>query len=126
MKKPDNIVFDYKNESYDAFKKNYPTSFNSKNFNLEKIRDTKIEAQPYFKQRFSEIKKQYQELIDKLEWTNIIYNSKYNFNPVIGEKYHLYQNEKCNFLSIINPSEWNMNYLGTFVLCSNYTWKKIN
>ena len=126
MKKPDNIVFDYKNESYDAFKKNYPTSFNSKNFNVEKIRDTKIEAQPYFKQRFSEIKKQYQELIDKLEWTNIIYNSKYNFTPIIGEKYYLYQNKKYNFLSIIKPSEWNMNYLGSFVLCSNYTWKKIN
>ena len=126
MKKPDNIVFDAKNESYDAFKKKYPTSFNSKNFSVEKIRDIKIEAQPYFKQRFSEIKKQYQELVDKLEWTNIIYNSNYNFNPIVGEEYYLYKSEKYNFLSIINPNEWNMNYLGTFVLCSNYTWKKIN
>ena len=85
MKKPDNIVFDAKNESYDAFKKRYPTSFSSKNFNVEEIRDIKIEAQPYFKQRFNEIKKQYQELVEKLEWTNIIYNSNYNFNPIVGE-----------------------------------------
>ena len=56
MKKPDNIVFDAKNESYDAFKK-VSTSFSSKNFNVEEIRDIKIEAQPYFKQRFNEIKK---------------------------------------------------------------------
>ena len=126
MKKPDNIIFDTKTESYDAFKKRYPTSFSSKNFSVEKIHDIKIEAQPYFKQRFSEIKTQYQELMDKLEWTNIIYNSNYNFNPIVGEKYYLYKNEKNNFLSIITPSEWNMNYLGTFVLCSNYTWKKIN
>ena len=52
MKKPDNIVFDYKEEKYDAFKKDYPTSFNSKNFELEEIRDIKLEAQPYFKSRF--------------------------------------------------------------------------
>ena len=36
--------------------KRYPTSFSSKNFNVEEIRDIKIEAQPYFKQRFNEIK----------------------------------------------------------------------
>ena len=126
MKKPDNIVFDAKEQIYDAFKKNYPTSFNSKNFILEKIQDIKSESQPYFKQRFNEIKNQYQELIDRLEWTNAINNSKYNFNPIVGEKYYLYKNEKRNFLSLIKPSEWNMNYLGTFVLCSNYTWEKIN
>tara|TARA_B100000287_G_C20472076_1_gene717654 strand:+ start:297 stop:677 length:381 start_codon:yes stop_codon:yes gene_type:complete len=126
MKRPDNIVYNSVDNVYDAFKKNYPTNFSSKNFTIEKINDIKVEAQPYFKQRFNEIKKQYQDLFEKLEWNEIIHNSKYNFNPIIGEKYHLYKTKKHNFLSIISPSEWDRKYIGTFKLCSNYTWKKIN
>ena len=57
MKKPDNVVFNYEENQYDAFKREYPTSFNSKNFNLEKIENIKLESKPYFKEKFLEIKK---------------------------------------------------------------------
>ena len=41
MEKADNIVFNKLTKEYDAFKKDYPTSFNSKNFALEEIKDLK-------------------------------------------------------------------------------------
>ena len=126
MKKPDNIVYDYEIDEYDAYKKSYPTSFNSKNFGIQKIKDLKSESMPYFHQKFQEIKQNYEVLLRKLEWNQTIFNSKCNFNPIIGQKYHLYINKNNNnFLSIINPEEWKMKHLGTFILKTNNTWEKV-
>ena len=124
MKKPDNIVFNEENNEYHGYKLSYPTSFTSKNFEIDKLVNLKKEAQPYFQSKFSEIKKEYDLLITKLKWNEIIVNAKFNFNPIVGQKYYLYENKKNNFLSIISPNEWNMKYLGTFVLLSNFTWQK--
>tara|TARA_B000000441_G_C21352535_1_gene128682 strand:+ start:85 stop:465 length:381 start_codon:yes stop_codon:yes gene_type:complete len=125
MKKPDNIVFNYESNKYDAFKKSYPTSFSAKSFNLEKIKNLKLEAQPYFKGRFNELKEQYEKLLIELKWNEEIFNSKINFNPIIGQKYYLYKKKNYKFLSIIKPSEWDMEFIGTFILNSNQSWKKI-
>ena len=57
MKKPDNIVYNNTLEEYDAFKKQYPTSFSAKNFELEEIENLQRQAKPYFSQKFLEIKK---------------------------------------------------------------------
>ena len=38
-KKADNIVYNYSSKEYDAFSKEYPTSFTSKTFRPEKIKD---------------------------------------------------------------------------------------
>tara|TARA_B100001250_G_C19718878_1_gene752865 strand:- start:402 stop:563 length:162 start_codon:yes stop_codon:yes gene_type:complete len=51
MKKPDNVVFNTVTKEYDSYKKEYPTSFNSKNFSAEKITRLKLESQPYFKKK---------------------------------------------------------------------------
>ena len=125
MTKPDNIVFNYKSEEYDAFKKTFPTSFNSKNFNIEKIKNLKTEAQPYFRGRILELQDQYKKLLEELKWNKEVYNSRMNFNPIIGEKYYLYKKPNYKFLSIIKPSEWNMKFIGAFILNSNHTWRKI-
>tara|TARA_B100000902_G_scaffold67967_1_gene74106 strand:- start:15803 stop:16180 length:378 start_codon:yes stop_codon:yes gene_type:complete len=125
MKKADNIVYNYNSKTYDAFKKNYPTSFNSKNFEIEKINNLKIEARPYFEKKFLEIRNQYLKMTEKLKWNEIIFNSKCNFNPIIGNTYYLYKKNNEYFLSIIKPKEWNINHQGTFILESNHSWKKI-
>ena len=57
MKKPDNVIFNEKTQEYDAYKKEYPVSFSSKTFEVDKITNLKLEAQPYFKNRFLEIKR---------------------------------------------------------------------
>ena len=123
--KPDNIVYNETSNEYDAFKKNYPTNFNSKNFSKEIIKDLKSEAKPYFLQKLNEIKLEYDSIVEKIKWNEIIFNSNYNFNPVVGKKYYLYKNKNKVFLSLISPNEWTMNYLGTFILQTNNTWSKI-
>lgn len=124
MKKPDNVVYNETTQEYDAYKKPYPVSFNSKNYELDNLNNLKAEAQPYFKKRFLEIKKEYDQLRKKLKWNEIIFNSKFSFIPVIGKKYYLYENEKTYFLSIISPKEWSKNHIGTFKLNSNQSWDK--
>ncbi len=84
------------------------------------------DSRNYFRNKFLEIKKEYETLLEKLNWNEIIYNAKYNFNPIVGKSYYLYQNKEDNtFLSIIEPDEWDMQNLGTFRLLTNNTWEKI-
>ena len=82
MKKPDSVVFSNETQEYDSYKKEFPTSFNSKNFSAEKTSKTKIESQAYFKNRFIEIKDQYESLLKEFEWNELIFSSKYNFQLV--------------------------------------------
>jgi hypothetical protein len=126
MKKADNIVFDYETNRYDAHLKEYPTSFNSKNFSIDKLKDLKNVAQPYFKSKLLEVQQKYEKLKQELSWNQRIYNAKCNFNPIIGEKYYLYKDTKKEFLSIITPVEWKFECIGAFKLNSNQIWQKIN
>jgi len=78
------------------------------------------------KKRYDEILKQAEELQNLYILNQEIYNSKYNFEPIVGNVYHLYQNsEDENFLSIIEPSEWNKKHLCSVILNSDMTWTKI-
>jgi hypothetical protein len=44
-----------------------------------------------FESKFNELKIQYQNLMEEYEWNELVYNSKFSFEPVIGEIYHLYR-----------------------------------
>ena len=123
-KKEDSIVYNYSSHEYDAFRKEYPTSFNSKTFRPEKIKDLQSDAQHYFTTRFFEIKEQYESLLKDIECSNLINKSKYNFTPIVGEIYYLYKGNKNNFLSIIKPHEWEIEFIGSYKLTSNNTWIK--
>ena len=125
MKKPDNIVFNSITNEYDSYKKDYPTSFNSKNFSAEKLSKIELESQPYFQKKLLEIKSEYDRLTTELKWNELIFKSKYNFKPLIGETYYLYNNGAKNFLSIIKPNEWEFKCIGKFKLRSNSIWEKI-
>ena len=83
----------------------------------------------HFSQRFDEIKKEYSKLIDEFKWNDLVYKSNYSFRPIQGNTYHLYQKDddsKSLFLSIIDPSEWDMLFIGSFKLLSNNKWEKID
>jgi hypothetical protein len=75
--------------------------------------------------RFEELKNEYLKLIEEYEWNQLVYSAHYNFEPIIGEIYHLYRNNDKIFLSLIKPEEWNLEYLGSFKLDSNNKWVKI-
>ena len=85
-----------------------------------------IEVQKEFDERFNDIKKKFDELQEEFYWNKLVYESQINFQPVIGNVYHLYErDDNTNFLSLIAPNEWGMSYIGSFKLKHNRKWEKI-
>jgi hypothetical protein len=80
-----------------------------------------------FDRRYKEIVEQAENLQKAFLITQTIYESKYKFEPIIGEIYHLYEDLDGGYsLSIIAPSEWKKKYVYSVVLNSDMTWTKIN
>lgn len=78
------------------------------------------------KKKFNEIVKEAETLQNSILLQQEVYSSKYNFEPIIGEVYHLYDNlDGSRSLSLIGPSEWNKKYLYSVVLNSDMTWTKL-
>ena len=129
MKKkyPDNIVYDYKLEKFDANIKPYPTSVSAPGFAPIKVnKSTSINANHYFESKLNELRDEYKKLVEEYNWTKLVYESTYSFQPLIGHEYHLYKKESNQlFLSLIEPSQWDQEYVGTFKLLNNGKWEKI-
>jgi len=84
------------------------------------------ELDNYYTTKLAEIKEDYDDLLDDYNINRRVYSSKFNFQPIIGETYHLYLNSfDEEFLSLIAPNEWSMKYLGSFILNSENRWKQI-
>jgi hypothetical protein len=78
------------------------------------------------KKRFDEIVKEAETLQNSIILQQEVYSSKYNFEPIIGEIYHLYENlDGSRSLSLIGPNEWNKKYLYSVVFNSDMTWTKL-
>lgn len=77
------------------------------------------------KTKFEELESEYQKLIEEYDLNQMVYSAHYNFEPIIGEIYHLYRNKEKIFLSLIKPSEWDVEHLGGFKLDSNNKWNRI-
>jgi len=85
-----------------------------------------ISVNQQFEDKFLELKKEYEKLIEEYRWNDLVYKAKFSFEPVIGKIYYLYldKNEKL-FLSLISPSEWKQNHIGTFKFNYNNKWTKL-
>lgn len=128
-KKPDNIVFDVETQKYDAAIKPYATSLGApvitttdtvawKNRSIRKV-NQKVET------KYLELKAEYEKMLEEFEYNNLIFNSKFNFEPIIGEVYHLYKRENGEtFLSLIAPGECKFNAMGSFYLNADQIWEK--
>ena len=85
-----------------------------------------LKVNKQFEAKFNELKLEYKKLVEEYKWNELIYNAKFAFEPIIGHTYHLYIGKDGNvFLSIVNPSEWSYECLGSFTLDSNNKWNKI-
>lgn len=129
MKKkyPDQIVYNKDSDRFDANTKHYPTTVGSQKFEpIIMDKSEGIKADKYFNSRLEELKREYRSLLSEYDDTKLIYNSEYSFQPIVGETYHLYQKENgIYFLSIIKPSEWKQNHIGSFRLLNNGVWEKL-
>ena len=90
------------------------------NLVLEKLHKQIVE-------KYKELNSQIQDLVLEYDLNQMIYSAKFNFEPVIGEIYHLYtRNTGENFLSLIEPKEWNQKYIGSFKLDSSQKWLRVD
>jgi hypothetical protein len=85
-----------------------------------------IKVNKQFQSKFNELKEEYKKLIDEYKWNDLVYQSKFSFEPVVGEVYHLYYGNDGNvFLSLITPDEWNKQHIGSFRYNYDNKWIKI-
>lgn len=130
-KKPDQVVFDPDTDQYNASILPYGTNSSApkitptdltgwKNSNISKV-NHQINTE------YEHLKRQYEDLMAKFKYNNLIYSAKFNFEPIVGEIYHLYKDQKdALFLSLISPEECRFNFQGSFKLNEDKIWLKVN
>ncbi|WP_299130639.1 DUF2452 domain-containing protein [uncultured Winogradskyella sp.] len=128
-KKPDQVVFNTETQQYDASLKPYATDVSApaitttdslawKNRNINKV-NKHIQA------KYNELKAEYNKMMAQYEYNNLVYASKFSFEPVVGDTYHLYKRtDNSTFLSIILPEECDFNHIGSFYLDADGIWHK--
>ena len=127
---PDNVVYS-EEKGYNASFLPYATSVGAPIIKIDDVAAWKgrgvRNVNKEFENKFNELKLQYQSLMEEFEWNEMVYNSKFSFEPIIGEIYHLYSaGDGTYFLSLIPPQEWNKEHIGTFQLNSDKKWVKQN
>jgi len=130
-KKPDQVVYNEETKRYDAALKPYATNVGApaikvsenitwKNRNIRK-------ANKQIAAKYKELKAEYDRMLEELEYNNLVYNARFNFEPITGEIYHLYRDKKnALFLSIIEPEACNFDFVGSFYLNSEQLWKRVS
>lgn len=129
-KKPDNIVWDEKSQKYNASLLPYGTNTSAPAIVLDDVGAFKQrgvnKVQKTFSAKYQELIDEYHHLVDEVRLNEFIYNSRYSFEPVIGETYHLYEDKFGKyFLSLISPSEWNKKHVVSVRLNSEHKWVSI-
>lgn len=125
-KKPDNVVYSEK-EGYNSSFLPYATNVGAPVIKTDDVVAWKNRGihnvNKEFENKFNELKLEYKKLMDEYKWNELVYNSRFSFEPVIGETYHMYRGDDGKeFLSLISPSEWNKEFVGTFKLNSDKKW----
>jgi len=129
-KKSDNVVFNPQTQKYDAALKPYATSVGApvismndtiawKNRSISKV-NQKVKA------KYLQLKAEYEKMMDEFEYNSLIFSAKFNFEPIVGDVYHLYKRDNDEtFLSIIAPNECSFNSIGSFYLNADQIWEKV-
>ena len=129
-KYPDNVAWDDKEKRWVANILPYASNVGApviKPENIDSWRKRGVtKVNHHLETKFLELKDKYNKLVEEFEWNDLVYNAKFNFEPIIGETYYLYpRNNEENFLSLISPSEWGKECLGSFYLDAEQKWIKI-
>jgi hypothetical protein len=83
-------------------------------------------ANKIFNTRYEELLKEAETLQKSFIVNQEVYDSSYRFEPIVGEIYHLYEDDNGGkFLSLIEPTSWNKTYLYSAVLNSDMTWTRL-
>jgi hypothetical protein len=81
------------------------------------------EVQRDLQQKLRELREEYLRAIDHFNWNKLVYEASIQFEPVVGQTYHLYAMSRGNVLSMIAPHEWPMPHLATVRLNVDRQWQ---
>lgn len=85
------------------------------------------EFRHYFQERYDELLRMQEQLVEEYYINKLVYESSIGFEPIIGHEYHLYERQGEAFLSLVSPEHaWWSGYIGTFILTPQFAWKKVN
>ena len=129
-KKPDNVAFDKASQKYVSSLLPYATNVGApvitaidtvawKNRSVNKVNHQ-------VKTKLLALREEYHALMEEFERNKLILSAKFNFEPIVGMPYHLYQHaDGSAFLSLIDPEECNFNWLGSYVLNADMIWEEL-
>ena len=129
-KKPDNVVYNEEEQRYDAALKPYATNVGAPAITTADNSAWKLanikEVNESFQARFQDIHKQFEKLTAQYKRNQLVYNAKFNFQPQLGQTYHLYKDEQLQpFLSIIAPQECSFDYVGSYRINADKLWEEV-
>ena len=130
-KKPDGVAWDEEKEAYLSKLLPYATSQTSPVIQVPNIDAFKKKGvdkvSKQFQAELEDLQQKIKSFVSLASDTQQVYSAKFKFEPIVGERYHLYVGEDGeNFLSLISPNDWEKEYLGTFRLDSEYKWLREN
>jgi hypothetical protein len=128
-KKPDNVVFNTELEKYDASMKPYPTNLGAPRIEIPDTNAWKNRSvsnvNHQLKTKFTALKEAYDSMLDEYKYNQKIFASKFSFEPIVGQTYHLYvKGDKSHFLSILAPNECSFDHEGSYYLNADQIWHK--
>ena len=68
------------------------------------------------KLKLERIRDEYAATISHFNWNKLAYEADLNFEPVIGQTYHLYESRGRKMLSMIPPAQWHLKHLASLTL----------
>ncbi|MEO5912977.1 MAG: DUF2452 domain-containing protein [Luteolibacter sp.] len=77
-------------------------------------------------QKLMEIREIYLQTIDHFNWNKLVYEADIQFEPIIGETYHLYEMRGRRQLSMVAPDQWAQKHLASVRLNADRQWKVVS
>lgn len=130
-KKPDLVVWD-EVRGYYAKELAYPSNVGAPAIRIDDVKGWRTRevanVNHKFEAKYLELKEEFQKLLEEYDLNQFIYSKvEYNFLPVIGQYYFLYQRDNGSFfLSLIEPNQWKRKFIFEVYLDSNNKWNKID
>lgn len=84
------------------------------------------EVERELRQKLIEIRESYLKAIDHFNWNKLAYEARIQFEPIIGETYHLYETKSGRLLSMIGPDEWPQKHLASMRLNVDRQWQVVD
>ena len=109
----------------------YGTDFSAPKIDLPDIDLFKSQrgslARAYFKDSINNLQKQYTDLVELAKLNEMVYDAEYNFEPRVGQTYHLYRNFSGKIvLSLIEPPWSTMEHIRSVEYTADSIWKVID